>query len=106
MDEPNSWDVDESHHAWPSMLAEKFLCDFARDITNHLLRPGELKRVRAFATAEGEGWIHVEAGEGEHFRFLVNAGGEESETQRSERFKSDMQDWISESRFGWGQLRQ
>lgn len=53
----------------------------------------------------GSEWLHVIAC-GEWFDFfLTQPGVTETVDERAEILASDLQDWIAESRFGWGQQR-
>ncbi|QWT23894.1 hypothetical protein KPL76_00075 [Subtercola sp. PAMC28395] len=70
-----------------------------------LLRPGELERVSIWSDGEGGFRLEVVA-VGEVMTTLIFSDRfSESEERLGERFRSDLQDWVAESRFGWGQLR-
>lgn len=50
-------------------------------------------------------WLHLSVA-GERFDLkLRDSEAPETPEQMVERIQSDLQDWIAESKFGWGQLR-
>ncbi len=51
-------------------------------------------------------WLHLVVSAGEQFDLpLVQPGVVEIREEMVERVISELQDWIAESRFAWGQLR-
>ena len=50
-------------------------------------------------------WLHLVVS-GEQFDLMVTQDGvEESSEELTERLQSELQDWIAESRFAWGEHR-
>lgn len=86
--------------------------EIADVMTSALFRPGELEKwwiddrgPGIWPEPAGSCWLHALVG-GERFdHFLVQPGVKESAAERAERLSSDLEDWIAESRFGWGQQR-
>lgn len=49
--------------------------------------------------------LHVAVGDERFDWVAVQAGVDETPQDKRDRLLSQLQDWIAESRFGWGQLR-
>jgi len=50
-------------------------------------------------------WLHLTVGEERFDLQLGEKGVSETPEELIERIRSELQDWIAESRFAWGQLR-
>ncbi len=88
-----------------------------QDVLNRMLRPGETKRrwidddqgwIFRPADSFAETWLHV-AAESDCFEFRLwtadPAYPDETDLELRARLVSDLQDWIAESTFAWGEWR-
>lgn len=88
------------------------LADVLRDVVPVVLaltRPGEVESVSVhFEEQPRGGALLLEITlVGEQFRWFAWTPGQRSESsrERQDRLASELQDFIAESRFGWGELR-
>ncbi|GAA3837723.1 hypothetical protein KACC15558_19810 [Brevibacterium ammoniilyticum] len=76
---------------------------------DRILREGELDRLDLVEEPRGRNFLLVRVTAcGEEFELALHvplAGAEEEIADMAERFFSDLQDFVAESSFAWGELR-
>ncbi len=84
---------------------DELMAVVVRPAIERLFRDGEIDGVELEERADGHVLVHVRAGEDECGIYLRTPGAEVTVDHQAELIVGELQDFIAESSFGWGQLR-
>lgn len=93
----------------PRLRDDQIMERIVRPAIDRILREGELDRLDLVEESRGRNFLLVRVTAcGEEFELALHvplAGDEEEIADMAERFFSELQDFVAESSFAWGELR-